>query len=104
MAQWLYRITPSRPAMVASPTDDEAAIVGDHFRYLVSLRDSGVLLLAGRTQEEVGTFGIIIFEAPDADAARAIAEADPAVAAGVFDMTLHPYAIAVAREGLAEPS
>ncbi|MCA9832375.1 MAG: hypothetical protein KC435_00345 [Thermomicrobiales bacterium] len=98
MAEWLYRITPARPQMVTDPTDTEAKIVGDHFQYLVSLRDAGILILAGRTQEDLGTFGIVIFEAADADTARSIAEADPAVSAGVFDMTLHPYAIAVSRD------
>ncbi|GAA1990683.1 YciI family protein [Microbacterium pumilum] len=100
MAQWLYRIVPVRPAMVADPTEREDEIVGAHFSYLVELRDRGILILAGRTQEQVGTFGITIFEAEDEDAARAVMMSDPAVAAGVFEASLHPYAIAVAREGL----
>ncbi|MEV5071420.1 hypothetical protein MRBLMI12_003051 [Microbacterium sp. LMI12-1-1.1] len=102
MAQWLYRIAPSRPAMVSDPTADEQRIVGDHFAYLVALRDRGVLILAGRTQEAEGTFGITIFEADDEAAAREIMHADPAVAAGVFLATVHPYRVAVARDGLDE--
>ncbi|QKJ19308.1 YciI family protein [Microbacterium hominis] len=100
MAQWLYRIVPSRPGMVIAPTPEEERIVGEHFRYLVSLRDAGVLILAGRTQEHPGTFGITIFDADDEQAARAVLDGDPAVAAGVFTATLHPYAVAVARDGL----
>ncbi len=100
--QWLYRIVPSRPAMVDAPTAAEAATVGAHFEYLVALQDRGVMILAGRTQEAEGTFGIIIFEAPDEDAAWAIALADPGVASGVFEMTLHPYRVAVARDGLVD--
>jgi uncharacterized protein YciI len=100
MSQWIYRIVPTRPEMVAAPTDRESEIVGAHFRYLVDLRDRGVLILAGRTQESVHTWGITIFEAQDEDAARAVVDDDPAVAAGVFDATLHPYAVAVARDGL----
>ncbi|MEZ3161301.1 YciI family protein [Microbacterium sp. BWT-B31] len=100
MRQWLYRIEPTRPAMVAEPTEDEQRIVGEHFAYLVGLRDAGVLILAGRTQEDFTSFGITIFEAEDEASARSIAEADPAVAAGVFAMTLHPYAVAVSRDGL----
>ena len=86
--------------MVTAATDDEVATVSAHFRYLVSLKERGDLILAGRTQEDVGTWGITIFEAADEAAARAIVDADPAVAAGVFAATLHPYAIAVARDGL----
>ena len=100
MAQWLYRIVPSRPEMVADATDDEQRIVADHFAYLVDLRDRGILILAGRTQEGEGTFGVTIFEADDETAARAVMHADPAVAAGVFLATLHPYRVAVARDGL----
>ncbi|MET0734609.1 MAG: YciI family protein [Microbacterium sp.] len=102
MAQWLYRIVPTRPEMMAEATAHEQAIVGAHFAYLVDLRDRGILILAGRTQETNGTFGISIFEAPDEDAARAVMERDPAVAAGVFEASLYPYAVAVARDGIAE--
>ena len=42
--------------------------------------------------------GITIFEADD-EAARAVVNGDPAVAGGVFEATLHPYAVAVARDG-----
>ncbi|MDR7112073.1 MULTISPECIES: YciI family protein [Microbacterium] len=100
MAQWLYRIVPSRPEMVAAATPDEQRIVGEHFAYLVALRDRGVLVIAGRTQETEGTFGITIFEADDEPAAREVMNSDPAVAAGVFVASLHPYRIAVARDGL----
>ena len=100
MAHWIYRIVPARAEMVAAPTEREAEIVGAHFRYLVDLRDRGVLILAGRTQEAVGTWGITIFEADDEGAARSVVDGDPAVAAGVFEASLHPYAVAVARDGL----
>jgi uncharacterized protein YciI len=97
--QWLYRIVPTRDEMVSDPTGDEESTVGRHFQYLVSLKKRGVLILAGRTQD-AGTFGIVIFEAPDEAAARQIVNDDPAVAAGVFAATLHPYFVAVARDGV----
>ncbi|WP_203579624.1 YciI family protein [Microbacterium hibisci] len=102
MAQWLYRIVPTRPEMVVDATPEEERIVGEHFAYLVSLRDRGIMILAGRTQEPEGTFGITIFEAEDEHAARSVMDADPGVAGGVFAATLHPYAVAVARDGLAD--
>jgi len=100
MAQWLYRIVPARPEMVVEATAEEQELVGAHFEYLVDLRDRGILILAGRTQEAEGTFGVSIFEAVDEAAARAVMQADPAVAGGVFSASLHPYRIAVARDGL----
>jgi uncharacterized protein YciI len=99
-AQWLYRIEPARYEMPSAPTAEEEAVAGAHFGYLLELKERGILILAGRTQEEFGSFGIAIFEAPDAETAERIAAADPAVAAGVFVASVHPYRIAVAREGL----
>lgn len=99
MSQWLYRIVPSRPEMVLHATPEETRTVGEHFAYLVALRDLGILILAGRTQEE-DSFGIAIYEADDEERAREIMNADPAIAAGVFLATLHPYRMAVARGGL----
>ncbi|MFD4957340.1 YciI family protein [Microbacterium sp. NPDC058389] len=103
MAQWLYRIVPTRPGMLTAAMADEERLVAEHFAYLVALRDRGALILAGRTQEPVGTFGLVIFEAEDEAAARAVMTADPAVAGRVFAATLHPYAVAVSRVGLADP-
>jgi uncharacterized protein YciI len=100
MTQWLYRLVPTRPEMVAAPTYEERDVVAAHFEYLVALRDRGILILAGRTQDDRDAFGIAIFEADDETAARAVMDADPGVARGVFAASLHPYAVAVAREGL----
>jgi uncharacterized protein YciI len=102
LAQWIYRIVPSRPEMVIAPTDEEDAVIAEHFGYLQALKGAGILILAGRTQEEQGTWGITIFEAPDETSARAVMQTDPAVAAGVMSATLYPYAVAVARDGLVE--
>ena len=66
MAQWIYRIVPTRPEMVAAATDEESAVIEEHFGYLQALKAAGILILAGRTQIDEGTFGITIFEAPDA--------------------------------------
>ena len=102
MAQWIYRIVPTRPEMVAGATEEESAVVAEHFDYLVALKQAGILILAGRTQEDQGTWGITIFEAPDEASARAVMQTDPAVAAGVMAATLYPYSVAVARDGLAD--
>ncbi len=102
MAQWLYRIVPTRPEMVEDPTTEEQTLAAEHVDYLVRLRDRGILILAGRTQEQTGTFGIAIFEADDGASARAIAHADPGIAGGLFTVTVHPFRVAVARDGVGE--
>lgn len=100
MAQWIYRIEPTRPEMVVRATNEESAVVQEHFEYLQALKAAGILILAGRTQADEGTWGITIFEAPDEASARAVMQTDPAVEAGVMTATLFPYAVAVARDGL----
>lgn len=102
MAQWIYRIEPTRPGMVVSATDEETAVVAEHLGYLQALKAAGILILAGRTQVDEGTFGITIFEAPDEASARAVMQTDPAVSAGLMRAELYPYAVAVSRDGLAD--
>lgn len=96
--QYLYRIQPARPAMLAEgPTEAEARAVGEHFAYLQDLVRRGVVLLAGRTlTDDEESFGIVVFVAAGEPEARAIMTADPAVRAGVFRARLFPYRIALA--------
>jgi uncharacterized protein YciI len=95
--QFLYRITPVRPAMVQGPNAQEAAVLGEHVRYLNDLAERGVVQLAGRTQTaDPDTFGIVVFRAESEEAARVIMEADPAVRGGLMRAELFPYRIAVA--------
>src|SRR5436305_951560 len=92
--QWLCMIRPSRPGFVATATEEEQAIVGRHFHYLVKLHEEGKLVLAGRTQDEE-PIGLIIFNADDEAAAWEIVRSDPAVIGGVFVPQLFPYKVAV---------
>ncbi len=98
--QYLYRIQPARPAMLAEgPTPEEAAIVGEHFAYLKGLTERGVVILAGRTlNTDESSFGVIVFNAASEDEARAIVEGDPAVRGGVMRAALFPYRVALIRE------
>jgi uncharacterized protein YciI len=94
--QFLYKITPARLQMVAEgPTDQEAAIMSQHFNYLKSLTDQGIMLLFGRTQNsDARTFGLAIFRAESQDKARSIMNNDPAVKEGVMLAELYPYKVA----------
>jgi len=56
------------------------------------------VISAGRTTEALAaTFGVVIFEAANLEAARLFMESDPAVAAGVMTAPLHPYSVALQR-------
>jgi len=101
MAQYLYRLSLKRPALLTEgPTAAEQATLGRHLAYLEELKSRGSLILAGRTLTTgPETFGIAIYEAADDTEARAIMNADPAVADGVMTAELFPYRVAVARDG-----
>jgi uncharacterized protein YciI len=105
-AEFLYRIQPTRPAMLTTgPTTAEIAATQAHFAYLQAARDQGVVLGAGRTAtNDETTFGIVIFRAPDARAAREFMECDPAVQAGVMRAELFPFRVALWADRPERPS
>ena len=82
----------------AAWTDEDKKTVGTHFAHLKAATAEGKVILAGRTLEPGSkTFGLVIFEAEDEDAARTFMNRDPAVAAQVMTATLHPYQVALQR-------
>jgi uncharacterized protein YciI len=100
MAQYLYRIQPTRLEMLTvGPTQQEEEIVSQHFAHLKNLMEHGVVILVGRTQNnDERTFGIAIFNADSDEDARRIMESDPAVRHGVMRAELFPYRVALIAE------
>ena len=96
-AHYLYRIQPTRVAMLAEGcTPEEDAVADAHFAYLERLSAEGVVVHAGRTlTEDEASFGVVILATGDEAEARAIMEADPAVVAGVMRAVLFPYRAAL---------
>jgi uncharacterized protein YciI len=94
--QFICFISARRPTFPDDATEEELAVVGAHFQYLVALKDKGKLILAGRTQDE-SPIGLSIFEVESQEEAEALVANDPAVKAGIFKPTLRPYQVAVAR-------
>lgn len=77
-------------------TDADKAIIGRHFAHLKAGTERGQVILAGRTLEPGDkTFGLVIFEAADSDAARAFMNSDPSVTENIMTAELHPYAVAL---------
>jgi len=91
--EFLYRVTPTRVGMVTeAPSEEEVAIIEQHFNYLKSLTERGIVLVFGRTQDSgTKTFGITIFRAPTKEAAQSIMNNDPAVKQGVMKAELYLY-------------
>ena len=83
----------------ANWTKEDEAAIGRHLARFKEATQTGQLILAGRTMEPGDrTFGIAIFEAADEAAARAFAETDPAVTAGLMTAEVHPFAVALQRK------
>jgi uncharacterized protein YciI len=90
---FLYTLRPVRLAMLTDgPTPDEQALAARHWAYSQDLLTQGALIFAGRTlKREPTTFAFAVIRAPSLDAARALAERDPAVAGGVFATEVFPF-------------
>ena len=83
--QFLLRIEPTRAGFtLQNMTPEEARLATQHVQYLKSLLDSGKMSLAAQVFDPKGLWGIVIVNAPDRDAARAILDADPMVKANMF--------------------
>jgi uncharacterized protein YciI len=77
------------PKYSASGMSDE--LKKQHIANVLSLLESGKMVIAGPFNDESDIAGIFIFRASSADEARAWAENDPAVKAGFFSAEMHPW-------------
>lgn len=92
--QWLIMLSPATEGVRDGSDPEAVKAVGEHFQRLVRLRDAGQVLLAGRTMDD-DSIGLVIFTAPNAEAAEAFMNEDPAVSRGFMHAKLHPYAVAI---------
>jgi uncharacterized protein len=102
MPEFLYRIQPTRPAMLTEgPTPEEREALAAHLAYLERLAAVGVVLLFGRTQTtDAATFGIVIFRAGSPDEAQQVMIDDPAVRAHMMRAEVFPFRVVGVGPGL----
>jgi uncharacterized protein len=80
------------PRWVAGKPAEEQAL-GNHGRYLQAQMTKGALRLAGRFLDDSG--GLMLYNARDEPEARAIAEHDPGVMAGILAIdSIRPFDLA----------
>ena len=96
MPEWIYFLHPPRENFAATMTPEEEAAWAEHFVRLKRLFGEGTLVLAGPTLGRVNT-GIAIVDAPDEAAARALMEADPAIAGGFARGELREFRVSLLR-------
>lgn len=101
--QFLLQIEPVRADFALSNvTAEEIPVLQAHGAYLRELLAAGKLVYAGQAFQPKRLFGLIVVEAPDAAAAQAILDADPAVKNKVFRGEVIPYRTVIQRQP-AEP-
>jgi len=90
---FLYTMRPARLAMLTEgPTAEEQALAGAHWQYSINLLKRGILIFGGRTMlRDSNSFATVVIRAGSIEEAKAIVEADPAVAAGVFKTEVFPF-------------
>ena len=95
MQEFLYKLQLVRGDMLQTgPTEQEQAVVAEHFAYLQDLKSRGAIILVGRTlTTDENTIGLAIFRAESERDASQIMNSDPAVKNGVMTATLYPFKI-----------
>jgi uncharacterized protein YciI len=96
MPHYIYLIHPLREGFFEQPTPAEEAAMQGHFDYLKRATVDGVVLLAGPCLDD--TFGLVVFQAENEEAAQAFMFNDPSVQANVMMAELHPFRISLLGE------
>ena len=96
MTEWIYFIHPPREDFAATMTAEEKTVWAEHFQRLQHLLATGELILAGPTLGTVNT-GLVIFDAPDDQAARQIMADDPVIRGGYARGEIRPFRVSLLR-------
>jgi uncharacterized protein YciI len=95
MPEYIYLIHPFRHEYFESPTPQEGAVMDAHYEYLKGAMIEGIVLLAGPCLDE--TFGVVVLQAKDEEAARTFMFNDPSVQNNVMIAELHPLKISMMK-------
>jgi uncharacterized protein YciI len=99
MKEWLGVLTVTEKfADEKNWTAADQAIVGEHFQRLVKMKETGIVVLAGRMElplNDPAMQGLVIFYAKDEKEANQFMQDDPAVKAKIMQVKVYPYGIAV---------
>jgi uncharacterized protein YciI len=86
MKTWFLKLIPPRPTFDKDATPAEQALMEQHFHYWKDLTDKGVCIFGGPVLDPRGVYGVLAIRAASEDEARALADGDPSVKAGVNRM------------------
>ena len=80
---FVYKLIPPRPTFPADMSEQEAAIMAEHFAYWEPFEQRGQVIVLGPVLDPAGTWGLGIIEGDTDEAVRAMALEDPAVKSGM---------------------
>ena len=92
---FLIELTLAPDVDVMHLTQPQMAVFQQHGLQLMKLRNEGVVIMGGHTDNPQNMRALVIVKAKDAAAARALADDDPAVKAGLLKPTVAPFTLAI---------
>ena len=90
MRQYVVAFLYTGPNPVEDPEESKRMMKG-HLANIQRLHDEGKIILAGPYLSKTDLRGYFLFDTDDVEAAQAWCDSDPAIAAGVFRVDLHPW-------------
>ena len=92
MPAFFCKLVPPRSTFAQDIAPAEAAVMGQHALYWQGRIERGVRVFAlGLVADPAGAFGVAIIEADGEATVRALADADPAIQAGIgMRYEIHP--------------
>ncbi len=98
MPHFFLKLIAPRPTFATDMSEEERAVMGEHSAYWKAKLDAGDVVVFGPVMDPKGPFGAGVIAAKDEAAARAFADADPAIKSGRgFVCEIYPMR-AVTRE------
>ncbi|MEP9348924.1 YciI family protein [Xanthobacter sp. KR7-225] len=102
MDHFLLRLRPPRASFPQDASGAEMEAMGAHGAYWQGLAEDGPALAVGPVADPAGIWGMALVEVDDAGHAKALADADPIITAGLgFAYEVMPVPSLILRRGAA---
>jgi uncharacterized protein len=88
--QFFLKLIPPRPTFATDMTPEEQKLMQQHADYWSSQFPNGTVLVIGPVLDPKGAFGMAILETATEEEARALANNDPTVKAGLNKVEISP--------------
>jgi uncharacterized protein len=96
MNQYVYTVQVARLGMLHNPTKEENEVAEQHLAYMNGLFDEGIAIFAGAVAvRDSRHMGLVIYQAEDDEAAKAIVHTDPAVKSRIMRGRWFPFRLSL---------